>query len=161
MKKILMSIALALIVTIAADAQDYRTGIGFRGGLSNGLTVKHFFTYNQAGEALLLARWGGFHFTGLYEIHSKKILINGLHYYYGFGGHFGSFTGKAGNKMYSTPDKKYKVIGVDGILGLEYNIRNLPFNISLDWKPDINLTGGKLFWPDELALSIRYVWGMR
>ena len=161
MKKLLVVMALALWVVAAADAQDYRTGIGFRGGPSFGVTAKHFFTPDQAGEVLLLSRWGGFHVTGLYQFHASGLLVNGLHYYYGAGAHYGSFPGETGRKFYSNPDKNYTVVGLDGILGIEYNFSNFPFNVSLDWKPDINFSGGKMFWPDELALSIRYVWGMR
>ncbi len=161
MKKLMMILALVAVMALVAEAQDYRTGIGFRGGPSLGLTVKHFFTPDQAAEALLLSRWGGFHVTGLYQFHSRGFMIDGLHYYYGAGAHYGSFTGETGRKFYSNPAKDYKVFGLDGILGVEYNFSGIPFNVSLDWKPDINFTGGELFWPDELALSVRYVWGLR
>ena len=49
------------------------------------------------------------------------------------------------------------VIGIDGILGMEYNIQEIPFNISLDWKPAFNLIGYTGFWGDEIALSIRFI----
>ena len=161
LKRATLLCVLSVFVTLAVKAQDYRTGIGVRTGPSFGLTAKHFVTEEQALEGLLLARWGGFHVTGLYQFHSGRILFDGLHLYYGAGAHYGSFTGKADRKYYSNPDKKYTVIGIDGILGLEYNFSGFPFNISLDWKPDMNFTGGTLFWPDELAFSIRYVWGYR
>ena len=48
-------------------------------------------------------------------------------------------------------------IGIDGIIGIEYNIEPIPFNISLDWKPGLNLIGYTGFWGDELAFSIRYI----
>ena len=48
MKKILVTLIAALFIAVAAQAQDYKTGIGFRGGLSNGLTVKHFISGNTA-----------------------------------------------------------------------------------------------------------------
>ena len=104
---------------------------------------------------------GGFHLTGLYEIHGQAFGVNGLNYYYGAGAHYGSFPGEAGRKYYTNPDKTYTVLGIDGILGLEYNFGEFPFNVSLDFKPSLNFSGGELFWPDELALSIRYVWGTR
>jgi hypothetical protein len=161
LKRVTLLFILSVFVTMSVKAQDYRTGIGLRTGPSFGLTAKHFVTENQALEGLLLARWGGFHVTGLYQFHSGRILFDGLHLFYGAGAHYGAFTGKADRKYYSAPDKKYTAIGVDGILGLDYNFSGFPFNISLDWKPAMNFTKGSLFWPDELAFSIRYVWGYR
>jgi hypothetical protein len=160
MKKILVTLIAALFITVAAQAQDYKTGIGFRGGLSNGLTVKHFISGNTALEGLLSTRWGGFHLTGLYEIHAPAFSVNGLHWYYGVGGHLGSWQTNSKNPWWNDDDS-HTVIGIDGIVGIEYNIGAIPFNISLDYKPGFNLIGHTGFWGDEFALSIRYVWGSR
>jgi len=35
--------------------------------------------------------------------------------------------------------------------------REVPFNISIDWKPAYNLWGYSGFWADGGALSIRYI----
>jgi hypothetical protein len=143
------------IITITT-AQDYTTGIGFRGGLSNGLTVKHFISSNTAIEGILSTRWQGFEITGLYEIHNEAFNTDQLKWYYGFGGHIGFWDGNnaswADNK-----DKSYTVIGIDGILGLEYSFKEVPINLSLDWKPTFNLIGYSGFWGDGGALSIRYI----
>lgn len=160
MKKILVTLAAVVIISALSNAQDYRTGVGFRGGLSQGLTFKHFIMPDRALEGLLSARWGGFHLTGLYEIHAPAFDVSGLYWYYGFGGHFGSWQKDSSNPWWD--DKvSHTVIGVDGIIGIEYNIRQIPFNISLDYKPALNLIGNTNFWGDEFAISIRYVWGDR
>ncbi len=158
MKKILIIFSACLLITAAAHAQDYRTGIGFRAGLSNGLTFKHFITADNAIEGLMSARYGGFNVTGLYEIHANAFDLNGFYWYYGVGGHLGNW-----NTKYRT-DRNYdssSIIGVDGIIGIEYNIGSIPFNISLDYKPGFNLIGDFGFWGDEFAISVRYVWGDR
>jgi len=49
------------------------------------------------------------------------------------------------------------VIGIDGILGLEYNFKEIPFNIGIDWKPMIDLGGSSGFYGDGGAISIRYI----
>lgn len=148
MKKFFMTLSAFMLIGFITHAQDYTTGIGFRGGLSNGLTVKHFTAGNTALEGFLSTRWNRFHLTGLYEIHAPAFSVAGLNWYYGAGAHLGT-----GNK-----NDNHTVIGVDGILGLEYNIGAIPFNISLDYKPALNLIGDSELWPDEFALSIRYVW---
>ncbi len=161
MRKLFITCIAVLFIAVAVDAQDYRTGIGFRGGYYNGLTVKHFLASEKAVEGLLvMPPWGGFLLTGLYEIHGPAFNVSGLNYYYGVGGHLGQWRGKTGEKHYNA-DKNYTVLGIDGILGIEYNFGELPFNVSLDFKPALNLTGGYLYYPDEFALSIRYVWGSR
>lgn len=160
MKKILITLAALVIVAVSANSQDYKTGIGFRGGLSQGLTVKHFIMSDRALEGLLSARWGGFHLTGLYEIHAPAFNVNGLYWYYGFGGHLGSWDRDSKNPWWDDTDN-HTVIGIDGIVGIEFNIGTIPFNIGLDYKPALNIIGHTGLWADEFALSVRYVWGNR
>jgi hypothetical protein len=155
MKKLFFVSILLLFVFTTSRAQDYNTGIGIRGGLSNGLTVKHFISSNTAIEGLLASRWEGFNITGLYEIHNNAFDTPRLNWYYGFGGHIGFWNGN--KNPWFDKNQNYTVIGVDGILGIEYNIEVIPFNISLDWKPGFNLVGYTGFWGDELALSFRFI----
>jgi hypothetical protein len=155
MKKIIFVLAIGLLTTFSLNAQDYNTGIGVRGGLSNGLTVKHFIGGNTALEGLLSTRWGGFNITGLYEIHNQAFNTPRLNWYYGFGGHLGFWDGDANHPWFK--EGSHTVIGIDGILGIEYNIEAIPFNISLDWKPGMNLIGVTEPWLDEMALSVRYI----
>ena len=78
-----------------------------------------------------------------------------MNWYYGLGAHIGFWDGNYTN--WGTPGENYAVIGVDGIIGLEYNFSEIPFNIGLDWKPAINIIGFTGFWADGGALSIRYI----
>jgi hypothetical protein len=157
MKKLLIVFALFFLMGTAVTAQDYNTGIGVRGGLSNGLTVKHFIGNNVAIEGLLTSRWDGFNITGLYEIHAYEAFdVPRLNWYYGAGAHLGFWKGRPSHPWF-TDNQTYTVLGIDGIIGMEYNIEEIPFNISLDWKPGFNLLGHTGFWGDELALSVRYI----
>ncbi len=155
MKKFAIVFIGFLFVAASAGAQDYNTGIGFRGGPSNGITVKHFVTSNAAVEGLLSTRWGGFNITGLYEIHAQAFDVPRLNWYYGAGGHIGFWDGGPNHPWLNRGS--YTVVGLDGILGMEYNIEPIPFNVSLDWKPAFNIIGYTGFWGDEVALSIRYI----
>ena len=69
MKKIIIGLLVVLSTISISYAQDYRTGIGVRGGYFNGLTIKHFTSQSTAFEFLLASRWRGFEITGLYEFH--------------------------------------------------------------------------------------------
>lgn len=155
MKKILIIITILISLIVYSTAQDYNTGIGLRAGVENGLTIKHFNTGNSSLEGIISSRWEGFSFTGLYEKHQPAFDENRLNFYYGVGGHIGFWNGD--NVGWVDDDKDYTVIGVDGILGLEYNFVEIPFNVSIDWKPAFNIVGYSGLWLDGGALSIRYI----
>lgn len=157
MKKLLIALFFVIAIGVTSNSQEYKTGIGIRGGLSNGLTVKHFISSDAALEGLLTTRWNGFLVTGLYEKHAQAFGATGLYWYYGFGAHIGSWNHNYRKDRYDN----YSVIGIDGILGIEYNITEIPFNISIDYKPGINVLGRPIGMSDEVALSIRYVFGYR
>jgi len=139
------------------NAQDYNTGIGVRGGFTNGLTIKHFTGDQAAFEFLLGSRWRGFDITGLYEMHNRAFDTDGLKWYYGGGAHIGFWNGDNTYKDWGYQGSNYTVAGIDGILGLEYSFREVPINLSLDWKPAFNFVGYSGFWADGGALSIRYI----
>lgn len=155
MKKLLFILLVAFFVSTGVKAQDYSTGIGLRGGAWNGLTVKHFLNEKAAVEGLFDSRWHGFNLTGLYEIHNRAFDLDRLNWYYGVGAHIGFYDTQY--KKWGDNSGTYTVIGIDGILGLEYNFKEIPFNIGIDWKPTINLAGYSGFWGDGGALSIRYI----
>jgi hypothetical protein len=155
MRKVILTSAMLIGLVCLIQAQDYKTGIGLRGGFSNGLTIKHFIGKNTAVEGILDTRWGGFEAIALFEIHKEGVFdVDRLNFYYGAGGHIGVWEG---NSNWGTKGTSYTVIGVDGILGLEYNFKEVPINISLDWKPAFNLIGYSDVWLDGGALSVRYI----
>lgn len=154
MKKFLLTTVLFCLISFSF-AQDYNTGIGLRGGFSNGLTVKHFVSNKAALEGILSTRWHGFEITGLYEIHNRAFNVDRLNWYFGAGAHVGFWDGN--RTKWADEDRSYTVGGLDGILGIEYNIKAIPLNISLDWKPQLNFIGYSGFWADGGAISIRYI----
>jgi hypothetical protein len=157
MKRLLIVFALTIAMAMASNAQTYKTGLGLRGSPTAGITVKHFISGQSAIEGLLSTRHNGFLVTGLYELHAQAFSITGLYWYYGAGAHIGAW-----NKYYKTDrEDNYSVIGIDGIVGMEYNITEIPINISIDYKPALNILGKPAGLFDEVALSVRYVFGWR
>ena len=156
MKKILLTLAIFLSSLCMLHAQDYENSIGLRAGLATGITFKHFFSTTDAAEGILSMRYGGFNITGLYERHMAAFDTKGLYFYYGGGGHIGFYDNDRWDDN-DIDDESVMLIGLDGIIGLEYIFEEIPFNISLDWKPAINLIGHTHFLGDELALSFRYI----
>jgi hypothetical protein len=149
MKKIILTLSLAICFVVVVNAQDYKTGIGLRGGYYNGITVKHFISEKAALEGLIYFRWSGTAVAGLYEIHNQAFKVERLNWYFGGGAHVGSFGSSYGGGSGT-------FVGIDGILGLEYNIKEIPINLSLDWKPAFDF-GYSHFFGDGAAFSIRYI----
>lgn len=162
MKTILRSSILSLILitlfNFGANAQsDYSTAIGLRAGFSQGLTIKHFIGSQDALEGIASFRYRGLVITGLYERHANAFDVERLNWYYGAGAHVGFWSYYDGHPWYDEDDGARTAIGIDGILGIEYNIREIPINISLDYKPAFNIVGFNNFIYDGGALSIRYM----
>ena len=162
MRKIIIILSVLMSVSfVNLKAQDdvnskikcYNTGIGLRGGFgfANGLTVKHFLNRNTAVEGILSSCWNGFAVNGLYERHANAFYVNRLNWFYGAGAHIGFW------EDFGEKGKSSTVIGIDGIIGLEYYIQSIPFSVGIDWKPALNLFGNSSFWPDGGAISVRYV----
>jgi|SRR5690554_2932491 len=155
MKRILVLIAFLCMTTVTMYGQDYNTGIGIRTGTSNGLTIKHFTGSTSVLEGIFATRWGGYNFTGLFQKYDQAFRVPRLNWFYGFGGHIGSYRGDE-HRRYDD-EEQHLLFGIDGIIGMEYNFTDIPFNISLDWKPSIDLSGGFYPWGDEVAFSLRYI----
>jgi hypothetical protein len=154
MRRVIITIVLIICAVRLVSAQEYKTGLGIRGGFSSGLTLKHFKNSRIAYEGLLTTRWGGFDITGLYEVHHEAFEVNHLNWYYGGGAHIGFFNGD--KVSWGREGAAYTVIGIDGILGLEYSFQEIPINIGIDWKPTLNLVGYTGLW-SEGGISVRFL----
>lgn len=152
------SVCILCIASIRSFAQDYQTALGVRLGNPSGVTVQHYIGGNTALEGILGLGPDWFTLTGLYELHQPFNDPQGLGWYVGGGAHIGGLNGG-----YDYSNKHYNggafILGVDGILGLDYTIPGAPLNLSLDWKPMINLTPFAGFFGGEFGLSVRYTFG--
>ena len=149
----LAAIILLSLFTLPGHSQDYDTGLGVRGSVAWGITVKHFVMTDGAIEGLLTARFNGFNATGLYEKHIPVFDTDGFYFFYGGGVHLGLW-----NTDDPTPFRGTKIYtGIDGIIGLEYSFGGTPISLGIDWKPGFNLLSDFGFYFDEIAISIRYL----
>ncbi len=148
MKRPLIVCIVVFLLAISQDAsaQAYRFALGVRLSnstptLNNSVTGKYFVTDRTAVEGLVSfgSRFG---MGALVEIH-KPLNIPQLSWMYGAG----AFVGFQDNDTY---------LGPTGILGLDYKFENVPINLSLDWKPELNIIPDIDFVPDAFALSVRF-----
>ena len=159
-KKAILLFIIVTLTTVSAQAQSYNTGIGLRlGGLTSGLSIKHFTTGDAAIEGILSLGQNGFLITGLYEAHNPVAGAQGLKWLYGGGGHIGFFSDRGRYYYTFRGDRVYynnaSIIGVDLILGLDYKFTGAPINIGLDVKPILDFTEGTYIFFDT-GLNIRY-----
>jgi hypothetical protein len=129
------------------SAQDYKVAIGVRFStaaptLSNSVSVKYFMDESNALEGLVSF---GDRF-GLGALYEKHQLIGGtpaFKWFYGGGGYIGFESGQTW-------------LGPTGVVGLDYKFQNAPLNLSLDWKPELDIIPKINFVPDAFALTARF-----
>jgi len=142
-------IGLCLLQTTSElKAQDYKLALGIRLSntsptINNSVTGKYFITDRTAIEGLVSfgSRFG---LGGLLEIHNP-LNVAGLKWFYGAGAYVGFESG---------PTQTF--FGPTGIIGLDYKFTNVPINLSIDWKPELDIIPDINFVPDAFALSVRF-----
>jgi hypothetical protein len=131
----------------SAHSSSYRTALGVKVWDGGGITLKHFFNTQNAGELIGYFWRNGVRFTGLYEIHGNISGAEGLRWYIGPGAHIGFYNTKYGDGSFG---------GIDGVLGLDYKFNEAPINLSIDWQPSFEFGDGRGFYGGWGGLGIRY-----
>lgn len=154
MKKMMFTL-LVILAGVVLKAQDYKYAGGVRFGLPFGLTGKIYMDESTRFEGIFSPSWGGVGLTALYEISSPTDAYPNLRWYYGGGFHVGVGDGGAFSPW--SYGNANGVLGIDGIIGLEYRFEGHPLEVSFDWIPSINLIGHFGFGHFQLGLSGRYL----
>ena len=149
-----LAFCLALLVISGCynrlSAQDYKMAIGLRLSttgptLSNAVSVKYFMDETNAIEGLV--SWGTrFGLGALYERHQLIGGTPGFTWFWGLGGYLGW-------------QDRNTYLGPTGAIGLDYKFASQPINLSLDWKPELDILPNINFVPEAFAVSIRYTFG--
>lgn len=154
MRKVLVLASALFFITLTSQAQSrstnsssYKTALGVKVWDGGGISLKHFFNDNNAGELIAYFWKRGMRLTGLYEIHGDISGATGLKWYIGPGAHVGFYDTRYGDGAY---------IGIDGVLGLDYKFTGAPINVSLDWQPSFEFGDGRGFYGNWGGLGIRY-----
>lgn len=132
------------------SAQDYKVAVGIRFStadptISNAVSIKYFMDETNALEGLV-SFGNRFGLGGLYERHQ---LIGGtpaFTWFWGAGGYVGW-------------QNKQTFLGPMGAIGLDYKFQNAPVNLSIDWKPELDLVPNINFVPDAFGVTVRYTFG--
>ena len=156
MKKLVLSISLLASLSAFAqmeNAASYKSAIGVKVSSGVAASYKTFITPKNALEVQSTFFKQGIRLVGLYKFHSYSFAgAPGLGWYIGPGAHVGFWKKNYRDKYNSTAD-----IGIDGVLGLDYRIKNAPINLSLDWQPSYSLLGNAGLSPQFGGIAIRYI----
>lgn len=141
------------------QAQDYQSALGVRlssaaATANNSISFKQFINEKTAIEGLF--SFGDPVAIGaLLEFH-KPLGAEGLRYFYGAGAYLGFKKTYNPNKQRNESDPQ---LGGMGIIGLDYKFTGIPLNLSLDWKPELNLVTDINFEPAAIGLTARFTFG--
>ena len=143
----------------SSNAQGYRTALGVRlssssAMVNNSVSLKQFINSNTAIEGLL-SFGDPLAFGVLVEFH-KPLSEAGLQYFYGAGGYLAFVKTYNPNHLRNETDANF---GAQGIVGLDYKFNNGPLNLSLDWKPELNLVPDINFEPAAIGFTARFTFG--
>jgi hypothetical protein len=147
MKKLIVIVALMLGVAVAASAQP--RALGLRAGWGGELSYQH----SLGGENFLEADLGwwanGISVAAAYDISIAPL------------GPFNFYAGPAAQVFtytYNDVDRDYMRmnLGVGAQIGIEYIFDQIPFQISVDWRPMVTLLNGVGFGWNSAALGLRY-----
>lgn len=161
MKKILFVSALTVLSTAInhASAQGYKTALGVRLSsaapmVNNSISLKQFINDKVAIEGLF-SFGDPLALGAMVEFH-KPLSSAGLSYFYGGGGYIGfvKTTNPTTQKTKTDPN-----FGAQGVVGLDYKFSNIPLNLSLDWKPELNIVSDINFEPAAIGFTARFTLG--
>ena len=90
----------------------------------------------------------------MYEKYTPFAHTENLSWYVGYGGHFNVWSD---DYKLNNPTRTGGVsVGIDGILGLDYKIKDAPLNFSIDWQPSFNFAGKSYFESGWGGIGVRY-----
>lgn len=161
MKKIVFALLIAAGISVlnTASAQDYKTALGVRlsssaAMVNNSVSFKQFITGKTAIEALF-SFGDPLALGALLEFH-KPLAASGLSYFYGAGGYISFVKNTNVNTGKTASDPNF---GAQGVVGLDYKFSNVPLNLSLDWKPELNIVSDINFEPAAIGFTARFTFG--
>ena len=146
MKRIgILAIVMFMLALSMSSQAQYKMAAGVRFSndeavVSNSISFKYFFNDATAVEGLFSFSDPGA--LGVLIEQHKKLLSKNFRWFYGGGGYVGFGEGK--------------IVGLQGVIGIDYKLPLIPLNLSIDWKPEINLARVFIVEPEAIGLSARF-----
>ena len=150
MKKVLFILVAVLGLGFAANAQNW---IGVRGafGSSSGAEISYQHGFNANNRLELDLGWNTRSTYNYYNLSAVYQWMGGI------AGNFGWFAGVGANAgLWSGYSEGTFGLGFLAQAGLEYNFQAVPFQVTLDFRPQWDVLGAASGFGYAVALGIRY-----
>lgn len=154
-----------LCLSPAAFSQFYNKEIGIRGGYSSGITFRVNLEESLSYEAQLVYRDYGGMFTVLRQQRTEIGMdrMGNWEFLYGMGLHAGFYftdTYKIfGKEYYYGRDIFSPVLGMDGYLGIDYRLVDIPMSFGISYQPFVEMSLMQVFginlW--DFGFHVRYM----
>ena len=162
MKKIIVVGVILCLQTLQVWSQSYGTSLGLRFGNQSdyrtiGLTAQQRIKKGWTIEGIVQSDFNNnTTFHALIEKH-QRLISKRFNYYYGAGLSAGTEESILKNPLTREITTTYgnATVGVDLILGVEITL--LKANISIDYKPNINIIGRNPWYSGQVGISARSV----
>jgi hypothetical protein len=162
MKKLL--ITLLVVLPSLGFAQVFENAIGIRGGLTAGFEYRFYMDDANSYKFLLGTRDGGVQIHALKEFHQYDLFsfTDRLVLVYGAGLHAGYEQWEKryieGNTTWYE-DRTAFLVGLDGLVGLEYLFYEVPISLGFEVKPYFDLLGREMFNVQlfDFAFTVKYL----
>jgi hypothetical protein len=151
MKRILVLLVFITVSTFSYS-QNYKTAIGIKGGYPGygSLNGKHFLNSKTAIEGSIGGGTNTLWLQGLYELNFS--LEQGLNWYAGGGANVGFYSFK---NTFTNERTSNMILGLNGIVGIEYTFEDFPLNVALDTGPNLRIINSFGFgW--GAGIAVRY-----
>lgn len=150
MKKMILAMAILFTMQVnaqnkTANSKDYKTAVGLKFWEGVGLNLKTFLNEKTALDITGFFWKEGTLLSANYEFHGDLNTEGNLKWYLGAGA----------NVSFIKVDKS-TVMGVQGVVGLDYKFKTLPLNVALDWQPTLRFKKGFGYTGEIFGLMIRY-----
>ncbi|MFN3802020.1 hypothetical protein [Belliella pelovolcani] len=159
---ILIPFFLILLTLTDVQAQRYGTAAGLRLGSNDysrtlGLTAQQRILKHTTVEGIIQSDFSRNTTMHLLLEHHKPIISKRFNYYYGLGYSFGWEESQVKNPATMEIITTYgnATNGIDLIAGIEMTVLNT--TISLDYKPNFNMSGREEFFRGQVGISARTV----
>lgn len=141
-----------LLLSFFQTQAQYKHQAGVRLGsidqaLSSGFTYRYFLNEKSAIEGIVNLKSEAIGLGALYERFNPITAVQGLQWFYGAG----AYLAFEGNNNF----------GAAGIVGMDYTFPEVPINLSVDWKPELNFIDNVAFRASAVAVSVRFAFGKK
>ena len=151
-------------IVCCLNAQNYTRDAGIRFGDYFSTSYRHFLDDEQALEAMFSVGHRGANMTILKQVSRPALghISGNLYFTYGYGAHAGfryADRYRVLTRTYGLDEYRFMpLIGLDGMIALEYRLPRLPVLFILDAKPYFEYSTIQIFnvYLNSIGLSIKY-----